>query len=130
MIEFIADAALTGGVLICADVAELLDALPMEPLFDLVLTSPPYNLGKEYEKQVPLADYFRWQEQIIGKIVPRLKDTGSLCWQVGSYVDHGEVYPLDIGFAPIFQTWIEAAKPDRLALWAWTALQTEVQWKV
>lgn len=88
--------------LILADASDLLDQLPMEPLFDLVLTSPPYNMKREYEKPVPLDEYFRQQETIIEKIVPRIKDTGSLCWQVGTYVDHGMIYPLDIGFAPIF----------------------------
>ncbi len=92
------------STLILSDAAELLDRLPVELMFDLVLTSPPYNLGKEYEKRVPLKDYFDWQEKIIGKIVPRIKETGSLCWQVGSYVDHGEIYPLDLGFAPIFSS--------------------------
>lgn len=91
-----------GNHLACADAKDLLDALPMEPVFDLVLTSPPYNLGKEYEKRRPLEDYFTWQREIIERIVPRLRDTGSLCWQVGSYVDHGAIYPLDFGFAPIF----------------------------
>ena len=91
-----------GFSLILADASDLLDQLPMEPLFDLVLTSPPYNMKREYEKPVPLDEYFRQQETIIEKIVPRLKDTGSLCWQVGTYVDRGVIYPLDIGFAPIF----------------------------
>lgn len=91
-----------GFSLILADASDLLDQLPMEPLFDLVLTSPPYNMKREYEKPVPLDEYFRQQETIIEKIVPRIKDTGSLCWQVGTYVDRGMIYPLDIGFAPIF----------------------------
>lgn len=44
------------------DVERFLDALPREPLFDLVVTSPPYNIGKEYENQIPLADYVAWQK--------------------------------------------------------------------
>ena len=39
------------------DVERLLDALPEEPIFDLVVTSPPYNIGKEYEHQKPLEEY-------------------------------------------------------------------------
>ena len=31
------------------DVLKFLDSLPKEPIFDLVVTSPPYNIGKEYE---------------------------------------------------------------------------------
>ena len=54
------------------DVEQLLDALPLEPIFDLVVTSPPYNIGKEYEQQVPLEDYIKWQKRIIQKICPRL----------------------------------------------------------
>ena len=71
------------------DVERFLDALPREPLFDLVVTSPPYNIGKEYENQIPLADYVAWQKRIIEKIYPRLKDNGSICWQVGNYVENG-----------------------------------------
>ncbi len=85
------------------DVERFLDALPMQPLFDLVVTSPPYNIGKEYEDQMPLEEYVAWQERVIEKIYPRLKDTGSICWQVGNYVDNGSIAPLDIELAPIFK---------------------------
>lgn len=85
------------------DVERFLDALPREPLFDLVVTSPPYNIGKEYENQIPLADYVAWQKRIIEKIYPRLKDNGSICWQVGNYVENGSITPLDIELAPIFK---------------------------
>ncbi len=90
-------------LLFLIDVERFLDALPEEPIFDLVVTSPPYNIGKEYEKQVPLEDYLVWQERIINKIYPRLKDTGSICWQVGNYVENGSITPLDIEIAPIFK---------------------------
>ena len=85
------------------DVEKLLDALPQQPLFDLVVTSPPYNIGKEYETQKPLTDYVAWQRRIIEKIYPRLKDNGSICWQVGNYVENGSITPLDIELAPIFK---------------------------
>lgn len=85
------------------DVEHFLDALPEQPLFDLVVTSPPYNIGKEYEDQRPLADYVAWQKRIIEKIYPRLKDNGSICWQVGNYVENGSITPLDIELAPIFK---------------------------
>ena len=85
------------------DVETFLDALPEEQIFDLVVTSPPYNLGKEYEKRVALEKYIEWQERIIKKIYVRLKNTGSICWQVGNYVDNGAIIPLDFEFAPIFR---------------------------
>lgn len=66
------------------DAESFLDALPHEPLFDLVVTSPPYNIGKQYEEKQDLDSYLVWQERIIRKIVGRMKETGSLCWQVGN----------------------------------------------
>jgi adenine-specific DNA-methyltransferase len=86
-----------------ADVEMLLDVLPEEPIFDLVVTSPPYNLGKEYEKKSTLENYLSWQERIIRKILPRVKETGSICWQVGNLVDNGQIMPLDIELAPVFR---------------------------
>lgn len=80
-----------------------LDKLPVKPLFDLVVTSPPYNIGKSYEVKNALADYLNWQERIIDLMVPRLKEGGSICWQVGNFVDNGQIAPLDIEFAPIFK---------------------------
>jgi adenine-specific DNA-methyltransferase len=85
------------------DVLQFLRALPVEPIFDLVVTSPPYNIGKEYEIRQGLAEYIKWQETIIDELIPRLKKGGSVCWQVGNYVDENQIFPLDIEFAPIFK---------------------------
>jgi len=85
------------------DSQAFLNDLPKRPIFDLVVTSPPYNLGKEYETKDTLQTYLCWQRSIIDELVPRLKPTGSLCWQVGNYVDNGQIAPLDIDFAPIFR---------------------------
>jgi len=85
------------------DVIDFLDSLPRKPIFDLVVTSPPYNIGKEYEQQMPLKEYIKWQEKIIKKIYLRLKETGSICWQVGNYVENGSITPLDIELAPVFK---------------------------
>ncbi len=69
----------------------------------LVITSPPYNLGKSYEKKIGLSSYLDWQKEVIKELCRVLKKNGSLCWQVGNFVDKGEVYPLDIYFYPIFK---------------------------
>ncbi|WP_298577882.1 site-specific DNA-methyltransferase [uncultured Luteimonas sp.] len=90
-------------VMVEGDCEALLASLPKEPLFDLIVTSPPYNIGKSYEKKTGLDIYLGWQERIIAELIPRLKDGGSICWQVGNYVHNNEVFPLDIEFAPIFK---------------------------
>ncbi len=86
------------------DVEKFIDELPSNNKFDLVVTSPPYNLGKEYETKKDLKHYIEWQERIIKKIAPRIKDTGSICWQVGNYIDNGSIWPLDLELAHIFRT--------------------------
>lgn len=85
------------------DTLAFLKGLPIESMFDLVVSSPPYNIGKEYETRLGLDEYIKWQESIIDEIIPRLKPGGSLCWQVGNYVDNNQIFPLDIEFAPIFK---------------------------
>jgi len=68
----------------------------------LVVTSPPYNIGKEYEKKTSLASYLAWQENVIKECYRILREDGSICWEVGNYVNNGEILPLDIMLFPIF----------------------------
>jgi adenine-specific DNA-methyltransferase len=70
---------------------------------DLVLTSPPYNIGKSYEKVMPLDDYLASQEAIIRSIALKIKDEGNLAWQVGFTLDRGELVPLEYVLYPIFK---------------------------
>ena len=70
--------------------------------FKLIITSPPYNLGKQYEKKTDLATYLAWQEEIISLLIPKLTEDGSIVWQTGNYVNNGEIIPLDICFYPLF----------------------------
>jgi adenine-specific DNA-methyltransferase len=68
----------------------------------LIVTSPPYNLGKAYEKRVHLDQYLKWQDEVITECVRVLAPSGSICWQVGNFVANGEVIPLDIVLYPLF----------------------------
>jgi adenine-specific DNA-methyltransferase len=83
------------------DVKDLLRQIPDKSM-QLVVTSPPYNLGKEYESRLNLKAYLDQQKLVIEEYVRILKDEGSICWQVGNYVDNGEIIPLDILLFPIF----------------------------
>jgi DNA modification methylase len=73
--------------------------------FDLIITSPPYNLGKEYETKKSIEDYLESQKQIIEKLVDVLSDKGSICWEVGNYVQKGEIFPLDTFYYNIFKNY-------------------------
>ncbi len=61
--------------------------------FDLIITSPPYNIGKSYEVKESIETYLKSQEEIIMELIKVLSDKGSICWQVGNYVDKGEISP-------------------------------------
>jgi adenine-specific DNA-methyltransferase len=83
---------------------DCLDLLPHIPdgFVKLVVTSPPYNLGKPYEDRLELDEYLAQQRMAIEECVRVLGDRGSICWQVGNYVENGEIVPLDIVLYPIF----------------------------
>jgi adenine-specific DNA-methyltransferase len=83
----------------CLDVLKKFD----NGKFDLIITSPPYNVGKSYETKTSIEKYLETQEEIIDQLMRTLSDKGNLCWQVGNYVDKGEVFPLDIYYYQIFK---------------------------
>jgi adenine-specific DNA-methyltransferase len=84
---------------------DCLDTLKVVPdnVIKLIITSPPYNLGKVYEKATELKDYLEALNPIVNELVRVLSPQGSLCWQVGNYVEDGEVFPLDIYYYPFFK---------------------------
>lgn len=69
----------------------------------LIVTSPPYNIGKSYEKRDSLDNYIASQAEVIAECVRLLHPSGSICWQVGNHVQNGEVFPLDIILYQLFK---------------------------
>ncbi|MCS6910756.1 MAG: site-specific DNA-methyltransferase [Anaerolineales bacterium] len=84
------------------DVNRFVTSVP-DGLVSLVITSPPYNLGKDYEDRVSIEKYLETQASLIAELHRVLRTDGSLCWQVGNFVEKGEVYPLDILYYGIFK---------------------------
>jgi len=89
-------------VIFSGDVSEFVAQIP-DSSVGLIVTSPPYNLGKEYENRVSIEQYLQTQAQLIAQLYRVLREDGSICWQVGNFVENGEVYPLDILYYPIFK---------------------------
>ena len=89
-------------VLGLSDTLEFLKTIP-DSTISLIVTSPPYNLGKVYEKKINIEEYLFQQRAVIGELVRVLRDDGSLCWEVGNYINKSEVFPLDIYYYPIFK---------------------------
>lgn len=84
------------------DALDLLKTIPDESV-QLIITSPPYNIGKVYENPTSLEDYLEKHLEIAQDLIRVLGPSGSLCWEVGNYVNKGEIVPLDIPFYNIFK---------------------------
>jgi adenine-specific DNA-methyltransferase len=79
-----------------------LRSLPDESV-DCIVSSPPYNIGKEYEVRRALQVYLDEQKSVLTECARVLKPSGSIWWQVGSYAAHGSLIPLDVRFFPILE---------------------------
>lgn len=90
------------AVMDCIDNLEFMRPLQSGSV-KLIVTSPPYNIGKSYERRAPLERYIQDQAQVISECVRLLHPEGSLCWQVGNHVADGEVFPLDIVLYHLFK---------------------------
>jgi DNA modification methylase len=90
------------AVIVRGDCLETLRRLP-SGLAKLVITSPPYNLGKAYEKATDLDTYLGALSPIVDELVRVISPEGSLCWQVGNFVEKGEVFPLDVFYYRLFK---------------------------
>jgi adenine-specific DNA-methyltransferase len=86
----------TGTLLLYqGDCLELMSKLP-DSIFDLTITSPPYNIGKEYEKPLSLNNYILWCERWM-KAVHRLTAANGAFWLNLGYVpvpERGKAIPL------------------------------------
>jgi len=89
-------------VLYTGDCLKLLSRMP-DGCAKLVVTSPPYNLSKAYEKKISLEQYIDSQGAVIDECVRILHPRGSICWQVGNYVNNGTILPLDIVLHRLFE---------------------------
>jgi adenine-specific DNA-methyltransferase len=75
--------------------ANLFLATLSDESIDLVVTSPPYCIGKEYEKSTSTKDFLDNHRRIFPEVVRVLRPGGSMCWQVGHHVKDGVATPLD-----------------------------------
>lgn len=95
------------------DTLQLLRAMP-DGAAQLVVTSPPYNIGKCYERRRSLDAYLAEQAPVIAECARILRPGGSLCWQVGNHVRDGAVLPLDLVLHPLFARHEELVLRNRI----------------
>lgn len=84
---------------VTADVLDYLDGIN-DGSVDLWVTSPPYNVGKDYEQAggtFSLTYYVGWLLQVCSEMARTLTPNGVLCLQVGSTkLPNGAPYPIDL----------------------------------
>ena len=80
----------------------------------LVVTSPPYNIGKTYEERQPIELYVAFLARVIAECVRVVRPGGSICFQVGTYMA-GPNRPKPLAFLldPLFAAYEES---DNLTL--------------
>lgn len=65
------------------DSVKALKRLKDKKLVDLTVTSPPYNIGKSYEKVKPLDEYIDWSKEWIKTVYDVTKDKGEFWLNLG-----------------------------------------------
>ena len=85
----------------CLDMKEKVN----EKSVDLVITSPPYNIGKEYEEKLSNEEYLNFSKKWIKKVNEVLKDDGSFWLNLGFYkTSNGNQYiPWEYQFYPLIK---------------------------
>ena len=83
------------AALFAGDCSSLFRALPPNSV-DLIVTSPPYCMGKAYENGERDVDSFvDAHRTILPLAIDVLKPGASMCWQLGYHVRQGVCTPLD-----------------------------------
>ena len=101
---------LHNGTVYHGDILEELSNIPDNSI-DLVVTSPPYNVGIDYGDEVDdkksWIDYWEWMEEIIENLWYKLKVGGRICWNVQINVRRKEETRVNLmqRFKNIFDKW-------------------------
>jgi adenine-specific DNA-methyltransferase len=95
------------------DALAFLGSLPNDSV-DLMVTSPPYFMGKEYDRSRSLRDFRGELARVAPEIVRVIRPGGSLCWQVGNHVHRGEITPLDTVIIELLSGETELALRNRI----------------
>ena len=98
------------------DCFDLVGALP-DASIDLVVTSPPYCMGMEYEISRTVEDFLSVHERLFPEIIRVTKPGGSICWQVGHHISNRATYPLDFAVFSLLKDREEVTLRNRI-IWS------------
>lgn len=84
------------------DCFELLSKIA-EGAADLILTSPPYFMGKNYDRSYKVEEFYAEHRRLAPHVSRIVRETGNVCWQVGYHVQSNSVMPLDFAVFEVFR---------------------------
>lgn len=102
------------NVVIHGNAFEQLCALDSESV-DLILTSPPYNAGKEYEQKLTEQEYYEFINPVIGEFKRVLKPDGRFAINVCFNINRINIGDENSVLFP-FLSWIDAIRANGLNL--------------
>lgn len=108
-----ASAAGTEFVIYNGPCEDLMRAIPNNTV-DLFVTSPPYFMGKDYDRSYNIEDFYSDIRGISSDTVRIVRDGGNICWQVGNHVENGAILPLDYAIYDVFRDQSELALRNRI----------------
>ncbi len=82
------------GEILLKDAFQFLKDLP-EDSVDLIISSPPYFMGKEYDSSRDISKFIETHEKLLKHVVRVIRWGGGICWQIGHHVDKNVIVPLD-----------------------------------
>jgi adenine-specific DNA-methyltransferase len=106
----------TPTVVFNGDCMELLRSMP-DGSVSLTITSPPYCMGKEYERSYSIDDFVTEQVRILPEIVRVTREGGSVCWQVGYHIESSRCSALDYLVFDVMRTHSEMILRNRI-IWS------------
>jgi DNA modification methylase len=90
------------NTIINGDALSVMKKFPSKSI-NLIITSPSYEVGKEYEMGSSFENYLKFHEEIIKEAKRILKDNGSIYWNVAQTPKNGEIVPLGAVFYNLFK---------------------------
>jgi len=103
---------------------------------DLIITSPPYFMGKDYDTSMEVNDFIEIHKQLLKDIFRVLKKWWSLCWQVWFHTKNDSLIPLDFLVYDTIKQTINKTK-EKLILrnrivwtfWHWLHSSKRLSWR-
>lgn len=84
------------------DSLSIMKRMPSKSI-NLIITSPSYEVGKEYEDNGTFDEYLEFHKEIIKESKRILKNNGAIYWNVAQTPKNGEILPLGAIFYNLFK---------------------------